>query len=247
MSASKSEEEEEEEQEDEEEVQKLLSCAVDAADLLLGRTSSRASTSKAHLHMNPHPHRLPRNNAPRSHSDNEQSVDYAAGLKLYQIRVQDLLHSYLDKTLGTSFSDSDELIEHTEEYTRSDEEMSSVRLFRHAPNGIFLGPNVETVARKIDYSSSSNEDLNEEDSSESVARLQAVVVDGATVQAEAARAAARALTSANREARAAELAARKEEERVASLKKQRGEEWLPALANEMTARKNSFHKTQRVN
>lgn len=64
-------------------------------------------------------------------------------------------------------------------------------------------------------------------------QLKSVAVDGADIIAAASR--QRQKTLAKREAResAAKAAAKREEERVAELKKIRGERWLPSIAREM--------------
>lgn len=61
-------------------------------------------------------------------------------------------------------------------------------------------------------------------------RLQATVVDGETVAHQAEQLRKRALASAESLQAKADLARKKEDERVAGLKRQRGEEWLPSVA-----------------
>ncbi len=64
-------------------------------------------------------------------------------------------------------------------------------------------------------------------------RLQAAAIDGETIRAEAKHAMAKALATSQVSAEVAEKAAKREEERVAALKRERGEEWLPAIAAQL--------------
>ena len=64
-------------------------------------------------------------------------------------------------------------------------------------------------------------------------RLQAAVVDGKSVKEQAERIRARILASAQAAQAKVESATQKEEARVAQLKRERGEEWLPAIAAQM--------------
>jgi hypothetical protein len=64
-------------------------------------------------------------------------------------------------------------------------------------------------------------------------RLQAAVVDGKSVKEQAERIRARILALAQAAQANFESATQKEEARVAQLKRERGEEWLPAIAAQM--------------
>lgn len=64
-------------------------------------------------------------------------------------------------------------------------------------------------------------------------RLQSVVVDGKDIMASARNACQKSLARLEAKDAAAKEAAKREEERVAELKKIRGERWLPSLAKEM--------------
>lgn len=61
-------------------------------------------------------------------------------------------------------------------------------------------------------------------------RLQATVVDGETVEEQGKHLREKVLASAKSKQAKAELTRKKEEERIAELKRQRGEEWLPSVA-----------------
>ena len=63
-----------------------------------------------------------------------------------------------------------------------------------------------------------------------LARLQATVVDSEVISEQAKRLREKILASAKSLQAKAELARKNEEERVAQLKRQRGEEWLPSVA-----------------
>ena len=64
-------------------------------------------------------------------------------------------------------------------------------------------------------------------------RLQAAVVDGKSVKEQAERIRARILALAQAAQANFESATQKEEARIAQLKRERGEEWLPAIAAQM--------------
>lgn len=61
-------------------------------------------------------------------------------------------------------------------------------------------------------------------------RLQATAVDSETISEQAKRLREKILASAKSSQAKAELARKNEEEKVAQLKRQRGEEWLPSVA-----------------
>lgn len=61
-------------------------------------------------------------------------------------------------------------------------------------------------------------------------RLQATVVDSETVEEQAKHLREKVLTLAKSSQAKTELARKKEDERVAELKRRRGEEWLPSVA-----------------
>ncbi|XP_057784455.1 uncharacterized protein LOC131001850 isoform X2 [Salvia miltiorrhiza] len=146
-------------------------------------------------------------------------------LKHYQIKAGRLLEDILDKTIEMV---SEEALIVEEDPAAED---AGVRLFRNAPHGIVFdqrelhGP---TKKPKI----VPREELHEK-SKKFRKQLQSVAVDGVDIIAVASRECQKSL--AKREAResAAKTAAKQEEERVAELKRIRGERWLPCIAKEM--------------
>jgi len=128
----------------------------------------------------------------------------SSNLKSCQARAQDLLHRYLDKTL--TIIASPESPSHVCKSTIDDAE-DEIRLFRRAPRGITVKP----------FQS----------------QIQSVAVDGAIIIAKAEKEKTRALVRMQEKEAAAQAAVKKEEERVALLKQQRGEKWLPSIASEM--------------
>lgn len=64
-------------------------------------------------------------------------------------------------------------------------------------------------------------------------RLESVVVDGKDIMAAARDRSLRSLSRLEAKDEAAKAATKREEERVAQLKKIRGEKWLPCIAREM--------------
>jgi len=73
----------------------------------------------------------------------------------------------------------------------------------------------------------------DEKSLEFQSQIQSVAVDGAIIIAKAEKEKTRALVRMQEKEAAAQAAVKKEEERVALLKQQRGEKWLPSIASEM--------------
>ncbi|XP_042022730.1 uncharacterized protein LOC121770004 [Salvia splendens] len=148
------------------------------------------------------------------------------GLKHYQIKAGRLLEDLLDKTLEV-VSERAPIVE--EDPAPED---AGVRLFRTAPLGIVFDKREELHGPKKRPKIIPGEELDEK-SKEFRKQLKSVAVDGADIIAAASR--QRQKTLAKREAResAAKAAAKREEERVAELKKIRGERWLPSIAREM--------------
>ncbi|XP_043709972.1 uncharacterized protein LOC122658887 isoform X2 [Telopea speciosissima] len=148
------------------------------------------------------------------------------GLKLYQIKAQKLLEGILDKSLVVvrkplSILDDDHLFDE-----------GGVRLFRQAPPGIVFDP-IDEVPRPRKRPKLCPGEAIDEKSEKFRRQLQSVVVDGLDIMASARVACQKSL--ARFEARVAETKAafKQEEERVAELKRIRGEKWLPSIAREM--------------
>ncbi|XP_047959087.1 uncharacterized protein LOC125204467 [Salvia hispanica] len=146
------------------------------------------------------------------------------GLKLYQIKAERLLDDLLDKTI--------EVVRAPVVEEDPAPEDAGVRLFRTAPRGIVFDKREELRGPKKRPKIIPGEELDEK-SKEFRKQLKSVAVDGVDIIAAAST--RRQKTLAKREAResAALAAAKREEERVAELKKIRGERWLPSIAREM--------------
>ncbi|CAL5366412.1 unnamed protein product [Camellia sinensis] len=107
---------------------------------------------------------------------------------------------------------------------------NGIRLFKHAPPGIVFDHIGELQrptkkprilpGRKID-----------ENSKMFKSQLQSVAVDGTDIIAAARDAYRKSLAKLEAKDAAAKAAAKREEERMAQLKKIRGEIWLPSIAN----------------
>lgn len=193
---------------------KFASVAIDSSAVILNASAPVTSLRKS---------------ADTRDSDEDESKDHGSGLKLYQTRLQDLLHKHLDKTLGDKCR-SVPPPPRNETVDDSGRTGGGIRLFRRAPPGIVVplreeklyGPGIKPQLRPsltLD-----------EDSDEHLVRLQATAVDGHTVAEQAKQLRDRALASAKSSQAKAELTRKKEDERVAELKRQRGEEWLPSVA-----------------
>jgi hypothetical protein len=156
----------------------------------------------------------------------------SSNLKSCQARAQDLLHRYLDKTL--TIIASPESRSHVCKSTIDDAE-DEIRLFRRAPRGITVKPVAETPETLIPRKKPRippRKDIDEK-SVEFQSQIQSVAVDGAIIIAKAEKEKTRALVRMQEKEAAAQAAVKKEEERVALLKQQRGEKWLPSIASEM--------------
>ncbi|PKU84748.1 uncharacterized protein LOC110093599 isoform X1 [Dendrobium catenatum] len=170
------------------------------------------------------------------HSNHEvEKKTKAPGIKLYQIKAQKLLDDLLDKNIEivtTHIPDNDNL--------QSDGGL--VKLFRKAPPGMRLDPIDQDPGPQKKPKIIPGEYIDEK-SKKFRRNIQSVAVNGSDIVA-AARLACQS-SFARWEARdtAAKAAAKREEERVAELKRIRGEEWLPSLAREM---KVSFLTTMKL-
>ncbi|OVA09380.1 hypothetical protein BVC80_8915g31 [Macleaya cordata] len=121
-----------------------------------------------------------------------------------------------------------------------------IRLFRHAPPGIIFDPIDERQPRKRPRILPGGEV--DEKSKKFRHQLKSVAVDGIDIMAAARDACQKSLARFVAKDAAAKAAAKREEERVAELKKIRGEKWLPSIAREMRGvtgkevRRESFYK-----
>ncbi|CAM6042576.1 unnamed protein product [Sphagnum compactum] len=213
--------------EDEGHASRLASVAIDSAAVVLNASSSAPSLRNGRG-------KLSSGQLVKAENESKET----SGLKLYQIRLQDLLYKHLDKTVGETFAAqpllaTEQTIECHENGLDEVEKDVDIRLFSRAPPGIVIkrpGTNSASLVKpnlKRGYS------IDDEDSDEHLVRLQAAAIDGETIRAEAKHAMAKALATSQVSAEVAEKAAKREEERVAALKRERGEEWLPAIAAQL--------------
>ncbi|CAH9118941.1 unnamed protein product [Cuscuta epithymum] len=145
-------------------------------------------------------------------------------LNHYQIKVHKLLEDFLEKTI--------EIVSDTTDVIPEDPNSCSeggIRLFKHAPPGIAVDNTDELYKNRKKPRILPGTEL-EEGSKEFKRRIRSVSVAGMDIVAAAKDATQK--SKARLEARDAATRSylQREEERVAELKKIRGEKWLPSLA-----------------
>ncbi|GLU20130.1 hypothetical protein SLE2022_363430 [Rubroshorea leprosula] len=174
---------------------------------------------------------------PFSHSstgaqDDGEQQHQPQKLKSYQIKAQKILNGMLEKTL--------EFVRDTDKFPESDpkEKENGVRLFKNSPHGIvFDHVGDQQLPRK--RPKILPERGIDEKPKKFRQRLKTVAVDGNDILAAAQVASQKSLARLEAKEAAAKAKAKREEERVAELKKIRGERWLPAIAREMQLNKSS--------
>nr|XP_043608082.1 uncharacterized protein LOC122579888 [Erigeron canadensis] len=151
-------------------------------------------------------------------------------LKHYQIKAQKLLDDILEKSLHIVQIQPTKVVEN-----HSNGDCGGVRLFRDAPPGILFDQVDELQGPLKRPRIVPNTEIDEK-SKKFKQQVKSVAVDGNDIIVSAKR--TRQRTLAKQEARdaAAKAKAKKEEERVAELKKIRGERWLPAIARQMCSK-----------
>ncbi|KAM5576806.1 hypothetical protein ABKV19_007578 [Rosa sericea] len=143
--------------------------------------------------------------------------------KHYQIKAQKLLDDIIGKSL--------EIVHNSiPEPDVTNEEEVGIRLFKNAPPGIVFDHVDEQPPRRRPRILPGKE-INEK-SKKFKQQIQSVAVDGNEIVSEARDRCQRALSRLEAKEAAAKEAAKREEERVAQLKKVRGERWLPSIARE---------------
>ncbi|ONI02772.1 hypothetical protein PRUPE_6G221000 [Prunus persica] len=148
--------------------------------------------------------------------------------KHYQIKAQKLLDEIIGKSLEIV---NDPLFHLPDDEAVVDEDEGCIRLFKNAPPGIVFDHVDEKPLRKRPRILPGRE-INEK-SKKFRRRLESVVVDGKDIMAAARDRSLRSLSRLEAKDEAAKAATKREEERVAQLKKIRGEKWLPCIAREM--------------
>ncbi|XP_019055185.1 PREDICTED: uncharacterized protein LOC104608356 isoform X2 [Nelumbo nucifera] len=147
-------------------------------------------------------------------------------LKLYQIKAQKLLEGLLEKSLEMvrgpiPVLDDDNLVDE-----------GGIRLFRQSPLGIVFD-HVDEFQQPRKKPRILPGELFDEKSKKFRRQIQSVAVDGIDIMAAAREASQKALSRFEAKVDATKEAAKREEERVAELKRIRGEKWLPSVAREM--------------
>ncbi|KAK9228439.1 hypothetical protein WN944_021389 [Citrus x changshan-huyou] len=146
-------------------------------------------------------------------------------LKHYHIKAQKLLDEILDKSLEMTrdvpVPDNDQVINE-----------GVLQLFKHSPPGIVFDHIDELKGPKKKPRILPGQDIDMK-SKQFKRQLRSVVVDGVDVLATARDACQKSLVRQEAKDAAAKEKAKKEEERVAELKRIRGERWLPSIASEM--------------
>ncbi|KAI3503012.1 hypothetical protein L1887_31446 [Cichorium endivia] len=148
-------------------------------------------------------------------------------IKLYQIKAQKLLDDILEKTIEVVKPQPTKVAEN-----HSNVNGGGVRLFRDAPPGILFDQIDEVQGPLKRPRLIPNVEVDEK-SKKFRKQIKSVVVDGDDILVSAKKAREKRLAKLEAIDAAAKAKARKEEERIANLKKIRGERWLPAVAREM--------------
>ncbi|KAL5556792.1 hypothetical protein UlMin_039028 [Ulmus minor] len=149
--------------------------------------------------------------------------------KHYQIKMQKLLDEMLENTLEMV---KDHPVHDPEPDTDPMKIEGGIRLFKHAPPGIVFDHTDELQTPRKRPKILPGKEIDEK-SKKFKRRLQSVAIDGEDIIAAARDASQKSLARLEAKEATAKAAAKREEERVAELKKMRGEKWLPSLAREM--------------
>ncbi|XP_073157548.1 uncharacterized protein [Henckelia pumila] len=162
-----------------------------------------------------------------TYEDEERGIRKSQKVKHYQIKARKLLDEILDKTL--------EVVPYTTPSTLDETSTPTdvgVRLFKRAPPGIVFDHIDELHGPSKKPKILPGEELDEK-SKKFKKRLQSVVVDGADIAIASRVACQKSLAKLEAREAAAKAAAKREEDRVAELKRIRGERWLPSVARDM--------------
>ncbi|OAY35589.1 uncharacterized protein LOC110628102 [Manihot esculenta] len=177
-------------------------------------------------------------NGSTSHSTSNRDVESeqtqnSQKLKHYQLKAQKLLDDILGKTLVLV---SEPI--HAPDNPIAD---GGVRLFKHSPAGIIFDHRDEIQGPRKRPRILPGYDIDEK-SKKFRRQIRSVAVDGADIIAAAREKGQKALAKLEAKEAAAKAKAKKEEERVAELKRIRGEKWLPSIAKEMQLNRNNGQK-----
>ncbi|MCO5591375.1 hypothetical protein L7F22_045358 [Adiantum nelumboides] len=191
---------------DDEEAEKLRSVAIDSASV---SGAAALLTQKKRRE--------------KDGSNGSDRHDAAPALQHYQYRARDLLHKYLDSAF--------EIIPAKDTCTSAlDMPESGFYLFKNAPSGLSEKQHYQEAAlRKRSFH---DRDVNEA-SDMFQSHLVAAAIDGVAVRLHADRYKAKALALWTLQETEEKAAKQEDDERVALLKRQRGELWLPSIARHM--------------
>ncbi|KAJ8545992.1 hypothetical protein K7X08_018575 [Anisodus acutangulus] len=150
-------------------------------------------------------------------------------LKHYQIKAQKTLEDMLDKSI--------EIVRDIDHASQEEPSVNGggIRLFKRAPPGIVFDNTDELQEPRKKPRIRPGEEF-EENSKEFKHQIKSVAVDGMDVLAASKNAYQKLLARLKAREAAAKEAAKRDEERVAALKKIRGERWLPSVARDMQLR-----------
>ncbi|XP_059293953.1 uncharacterized protein LOC132047075 [Lycium ferocissimum] len=147
-------------------------------------------------------------------------------LKYYQIKAQKTLEDMLDKTI--------EIVRDTDHASQEEPSVNGggIRLFKRAPPGIVFDHTDELQQPRKKPRIRPGKEF-DENSKEFKNQIKIVAVDGMDILAASKNAYQQLLARIEAREAAAKAAAKREEDRVAALKKIRGERWLPSVARDM--------------
>ncbi|KZV57018.1 hypothetical protein F511_08176 [Dorcoceras hygrometricum] len=192
---------------------------------------------------------LPSFDRPDTFEDEERGICKPRKLNHYQLKAQKLLSDILDNSLEVVAFTTHDTLDKTS--TPSD---GGVRLFKHAPPGIvfdhigdessdneFCHRFISLFCDQLSFMDPKKkpkilpgEELKEK-SKKFKKQLQSAVVNGADIAIASRIACQKSLAKLEAREAAAKAAAKREEERVAGLKRIRGERWLPSVTRDMKA------------
>ncbi|TKV97616.1 hypothetical protein SEVIR_9G506100v4 [Setaria viridis] len=160
----------------------------------------------------------------------------APKLKLYQIKVRNMLDDILEKNLEIVKAPCLNLTDPTETE-------GGIKLFKKAPPGIKMDSTDKLHVQLKRPRIVPGEEIDEK-SKKFRHMLRSVVVDGSDILVSAKNASQRSLARLEARETAAKAKAKREEERVRELKKVRGEKWLPSIARQMKEEKDWEQRRQ---
>ncbi|XP_021273976.1 uncharacterized protein LOC110409070 isoform X1 [Herrania umbratica] len=189
-------------------------------------TTTKAKTTRNNSVSRPTPDTLD------DDADDGEKKQQPQKLKHFQIKAQKLLDEMLEKSLvivkdANNVPDDDSV-----------ENEGGVRLFKNSALGIVFdcGDDIQRPTKRPKILPGTGID---ENSKEFRRQLRSIAVDGKDILAAARQSSQKSLASLEAKYAAAKEKAKREEERVAELKRIRGERWLPSVAREMQLNRSS--------